>query len=139
MRRIELVAERQIAYAQFLAMLANHLPPGAAAHRERGFTRQIGQILVSPEQMAETFGAFDSPRGSGQLPQGQCLKIQVFHAVPPAMQNFVVRVFSGLFHQATAAAVATGMLLKHLFSGQCFNAEAVDEQAKRVKLMTQVG
>lgn len=95
-------------------MLANDLPPRAATDSKRGFTRQVGQILVTSEEVSEAFGAVDAARGSRQVPQSQCLEVQVFHPVPPAVQHLVVRVFAGLFHQAAALTVAAGMLLQHL-------------------------
>gem|GEM_PF-5053117 len=45
-------------------MLADHLAPWAASHRERGFDGEIGQILVTPKKMAEALRAPDTPRGS---------------------------------------------------------------------------
>lgn len=113
-------------------MFFDHLQPRTAAQSKHRLFRQIGEILITTEQMTEPLRALDAAPGTGKLWQREGLKVQILHTMPPAVQGVMVGALTRQLHHSAAFALTAGMLLKDLIRRKRLDAGAVDEQAERM-------
>lgn len=138
-RGVELMAEGEVAFAQVVAVFIEYLQPGIAPHGKGGLCGQIREVLIAAQNVAEASSASDAALRTTQMREHQGLKIEILHAVPPAVQGAFVLGLTGLLHELASFAVAAGVLFENLLFGERLDARAVDEPAHGVKLMMKIG